>query len=99
MREGHIWLVVMIVVVLCWPFAGCASITPKYNKGGQLVKIESAKFLADLTYEEELEFAADGKTVLKRKVKYATSTTADRIMDSATSMFGTLFNGVTKAMP
>ena len=79
--------------------SSCASITPTYDRDGNLKKIESAKFLADLAYEEEVEYAADGKTVVRRKVKYATETNADKILNSANSVFGTLFNGAAKVMP
>jgi hypothetical protein len=93
------WLWAGVVAVLLAILAcSCATITPTYNPNGELAKIEASKFMADLEYEEEFEFAPDGK-LLKRRVKYKTGTVADKLIDSSAALLGELFNGAGKVMP
>jgi len=94
------WLTLAASIVAVVLSASCASITPVYEQDGiRLRKIEASKFMADVEYEEEFEFADDGKTILKRRVKYKTATNFDKIMNGMAGLFGTLFNGASQVMP
>ena len=92
-----------VIVVVILLMSGCASITPTYGDPSmphKATKIESRKFLSDLEYEEQWEeLSQDGKTVLHYRIKYSTITNADKIFGAAANLFGTLFDGASKAMP
>lgn len=87
------------LLVMAGVGAGCASITPIYGRDGNIQRIESAKFLADLRYKRRVKYADDGKTIIEEEVEYATETNADKIIAAGNSLLGTLIDGAGKVMP
>ena len=89
----------LIALLACAACCGCANITPVYDSSGNIMEVHSTKFMADLTFEQCIEYAPDGKTVLKRAVKMETKTNADRILGEVVKGAGVLIDGAGKVMP
>lgn len=95
----YLLILIAVVTVFCLFSMGCANITPNRDSQGNIMSVSSNKFGADLAYKQTLEYAPDGKTVLKRIEQFETRTNADRILDSANKILGTTVDGAGKLMP
>ena len=90
---------IIVTIVSLVFLMGCANIVPTYDAKGNIKSIKSTKFLADLTFYEHIEYASDGKTIIKRDIYMETKTNADRILGEVVKGAGVLIDGAGKIMP
>ena len=87
------------LLVIAFVLSGCAVIVPEYDKYGQLVKVSSSKFLADLTYEQSIKWDPVTGRCIERTIRMETKTNADRILGEVVKGAGVLVDGAGKVMP